>query len=233
MIKTVKLDKKNNYLLDSSTGEKLERYDPNNPNILLVLTLDHSVLNVNADKIQTSFGNIVVQHNEDKYIIDDGYQNILVKAGYVIFDNYDEKHCWDKVAGDSLRSGLLNAVYNAFNSKSVLENWTTYLDRYDIITYDDNFKYTINIDTVTGIVAKNHKRKENSLPFFPFEKSMDKYGTVYVSIYAQKMRKIPQEAGNDKYRFAEDTINKLVKKLGSDLHKFYPMPITKRVIYWK
>lgn len=233
MIKTVKLDKKDNYLLDSSTGEKLERYDPNNPNILLVLTLDHSILNVDANKIQTSFGNIVVQHNEDKYIIDDGYQNILIKAGYVIFDNYDEKNCWDKVAGDIMRYRLLNDVYDAFMSESVLENaWGTY-HGYDIITHDDNFRYTIDIDTVNGIVAKNHKRKENSLPFFPFKKSMDKYGTVYVSIYAQKIRKIPQEAGNDKYRFAEDTINKLIKKLGDDLHKFYPMPITKRVIYWK
>jgi hypothetical protein len=40
-----------------------------------------------------------------------------------------------------------------------------------------------NID----IVKMNQERKINSLPFYPFSKSMDNYGTIYVAIYCKKM----------------------------------------------
>ena len=36
-------------------------------------------------------------------------------------------------------------------------------------------------DLKNFIVNKNHIRKDNDLSFYPFDKSMDKYGTIYVS----------------------------------------------------
>ena len=80
MIKTIKLDGKDNYLFDTNTGDIVYRYD-DDKDLQLVLTLDDSVLNISKKKISRQFdGQIIVQHNDDRYIIDDGYYNTLIKS---------------------------------------------------------------------------------------------------------------------------------------------------------
>ena len=101
----------------------------------------------------------------------------------------------------------------------------------DIKFNDGNFIYRINFNTVNNIVTKNQKRKENSLPYFPFDKNMDKYGTIYITVYAQKTKKLTQEEGNNKFILADDLIFKLIKSLGKE-YKYLPMTITKRIMYW-
>lgn len=234
MVRTVKLDKRNNYLLDSSTGERLERFDPKNENTLLILKLDNSVLNVDYKQIQHNFGNIIVQHNEDRYIIDDGYQNTLIKAGYMVYKDYDTVNEFDKSKGVELRTSLIEKVYATLLDMLSQDFDPEYMHKIpckEIGIRTDLFEYTVNIDTINGIVAKNQVRKENSLPFFPFEKDMDKYGTVYVSVYAQKICKITQDQGDTKFKFAETLVRDLTNTLGDDF-KFHNMPITKRVLYW-
>jgi hypothetical protein len=103
---------------------------------------------------------------------------------------------------------------------------------YSEITFsDDNFTYIINFNTVNNIVAKNQKRKEKSLPFFPFDKEMDKYGTIYVTVYAQKKKKLSQEEGNNKFILADDLLFKMIKHMGDD-YKYSPITISKRLLYW-
>ena len=89
MIKTIKLDGKDNYLFDNNTGEVVYRYD-DTKDLQLVLTLDDSVLNITKQKISRQFdGQIIVQHNDDRYMIDDGYYNTLIKCMQVGIFNKD------------------------------------------------------------------------------------------------------------------------------------------------
>ena len=94
---------------------------------------------------------------------------------------------------------------------------------------EDHFKYMIKFNTVNFIVNKNHIRKDNDLPFYPFTKSMDRYGTIYVSVFAQKNFKVVNDP--DKYSLPDAAIKELVFKLGKDYH-FTSLPIKNRIIFW-
>ena len=63
----------------------------------------------------------------------------------------------------------------------------------------------------------------------PFDKKMDKFGTIYISIFAQKMQPLTREAGNMKYQIADTIIKDLVNDLGPNYH-FIQQPIKRRVI---
>lgn len=234
MIRIVKLDKKDNYLIDSSTNSLLERYDPENPNLKLVIKLEDSVLAVDADKIKMEYGNqLVVDYNDEKFIIDDGYQNILIKAGYVVYKDYDKDNIFDKEEGTETRNKVLNYIRKSINN--VLSINDSYHDNNSefIVTYNsDNYQYTIVLETVNSIVSKNQIRKDNSLPFYPFLKQMDKYGTVYISIFAQKLERVNNEVYNIKFKHADNFIKQLMIEAGSDYH-FANQLIKRRLIYAK
>lgn len=234
MVKTVKLDRKDNYFLDSKTGSRLDKYDPENKDIILILKLmDGSILNVDASMIDFDFGgNIIVQHNENRYIIDDGYQMTLIKAGYLVYKDFDVEKEYNKEVGLDLRNHLLSEIKNAINSivDDNFDHVTSFSDT-KIRIQDDSFDYIVAIDTVNGIVSKNQKRKDNSLPFYPFNKDMDKYGTIYLSIFAKKTKKLSQEEGNIKFKMADHIVAEFVRNL-DDFH-FINQPINKRVLYWE
>lgn len=233
MIKTIKLDRKDNYFLDSKTGSRLDRYDPENKDIILILKLmDGSILNVDASMIDFDFGgNIIVQHNDNRYIIDDGYQSTLIKAGYLVYKDYDLEKEFNKEVGVSLRSELLIKVKEAMNQFEGTNTDTVEVNGNKMIITSDSFEYIIVIDTVNGIVAKNQKRKDNSLPFYPFNKDMDKFGTIYISIFARKIKKISQDQGNIKFKMADNIVEEFILHL-DDFH-FVNQPINKRVLYWE
>ena len=67
------------------------------------------------------------------------------------------------------------------------------------------------------------------MSFYPFDKSMDKYGTIYVSVFAQKNFKVVNDP--DKYTLPESAIKDLVFRLGKDYH-FTSLPVKNRIIYW-
>ena len=105
MVKTIKLDGRNNYLFDPESDEIISKYSSDlkkkYPHFKLRLTLpDQSILTVNGDNITEEYGgDIIVQYNNDKFIIDDGYQPVLLKAGYMIYQNYDIDKLYDKSTG--------------------------------------------------------------------------------------------------------------------------------------
>ena len=238
MIKTIRLDRKDNYLIDSETKLIVDRYDPDNKNLQLVLQLEDSTLRVDSSKIVTEFGNqIAVQHNDNKYIIDDGYQNILTKAGYIVYKNYDDEYIYDRNQGIKTRDYILKEI-----SKSLYDIANNYQDiigkmdenessENNIVIGDKYAPYKVSIvtDTVSSIVTKNQLRKDNSLPFYPFNKTMDKYGTIYISIFTQKNRRMSDEEKNIKYQISDSIIKDLINNLGV-LYHFIPQMIKRRVI---
>lgn len=236
MIKTIKLDGKNNYLIDSSTNSIVDKYDPENKNLQLRIDLDDNELIVDSYKIIIEYGNqLVVQYNDDKFIIDDGYQNILTKAGYIVYKNYDEDNIYDKQIGIKTRDLIFKNVETSI--MNIAENYNDIIgniqsigdDEYIIDGESASYKITIVFDTIASVVDKNQLRKDNSLPFYPFSKGMDKFGTIYVSIFAEMQRKLSEEEVNIKYQISDAVIKDLLNDLGPDYH-FIPQQIKRRVI---
>ena len=228
MIYTVKLDE-NNYLLDKSTGKIVDKYDPKNKNLQLVLSLDNIDLTVDANSIVQEYGgNISVEYLGNKYIIDDGYQNTLVKCGYIVYKNYDVKRC-EYTEGVSTRNMIIDNIRTAllkltdYAEISIVGNDTT------VSIVNGNYSYKIIFSTVNSIVNRNYRRKDNNLTYYPFDKSMDKYGTIHVSIFAQKLS---DSDNNDQYSYPMDMISDLIKLLGWSYH-YISMPIKGRLVYWE
>ena len=239
MIRTIRLDQKDNYLIDCSTGEIVDRYDPNK-NLQLSMKLDGSTLKVSSEKIIVEYGGqIVIQHNDDKFILEDGYQNLLTKSGYIVYKNYDDDNIFDKSKGIRTRDFIMKNISDSIDNIS--ENYKDMLGDNNESTEDNEYifggenapyKFTIIVDTVNSIVTKNQLRKDNSLAFYPFNKDMDKFGTIYISIFAQKLRHLSKEEVNMKYQISDSIIRDLTNDLGSDYH-FIPNMIKKRVIRFK
>lgn len=230
MIFTVKLDKKNNYFLDKSTGEILDRYDPSNENIQLILKLKDLTLKVDTSSIIQEYGGqIVVQYLDDKYIIDDGYQDILIKCGYIVYKNYDTERIDDISLGISTRNNIIDDIRSALLSLDIQTIIEANSNDTLVKIENNSYSYKIRFDTISNIVTKNYKRKDNSLTYYPFEKSMDKFGTIYVSIFAQKKSNINSQS---KFDIPNNIIQDLVKELGLEYH-YVSLPIKGRVLYWQ
>ena len=85
----------------------------------------------------------------------------------------------------------------------------------------------IRINTVEEVVEMNHKRKDNDLPFYPFNKDMDKYGTVYVSVFYKK--KSP--TGSYPKEIVDTLIKNVMVKFGADYH-YTSVRVRSSVIKW-
>lgn len=237
MVKTVKLDKCENYLIDTATNELLDRYDPNNRNLQLVIKLDNSELIVEADKINIEYGNLItVKFGDTKYIIDDGYQNMLVKSGYIVYKDYDEKNIMDRNEGLATRDFVMTSVRDTIDD--MLRDYNINND--DITRYeypvanefcmgDKFYQYYIVLDTVNSIVNKNQLRKDNSLAFYPFDKRMDKFGTIYVSIFVERVAEDLSEMQENKFTRCDNIIKDLISRLGPNYH-FITQQIKRRVV---
>ncbi|MBR6289277.1 MAG: hypothetical protein IKR19_08080 [Acholeplasmatales bacterium] len=235
MTKSIKLDNEKNYLIDRNTGSLIKRFDKDNKDIQLVIQLDDSTLVVDNENINVEYGDqVVVRYNDDLFIIDDGYQPTLIKAGYIVYKNYDEEKILDREKGMDRLNEIMSLAHNkVISTMDERDDDNIYIDeeKYHEYSFSSNgFKYFIKLNTVTSIVTKNQLRKDNSLPFYPFDKCMDKYGTIYISIFAQK---IEDEVENSKkYDEANDFVKVLLLNMGPDYH-FIPQLIKRRIIMAK
>ena len=240
MIKIIKMDNKQNYFIDKNTHEKIEKYDPDIESLALVTRLeDGSRLNVESSQIHQQYGgSIYFDYLEDRYLIDDNYQDILIRAGYVVLNDYDRKQENNKSIGLEIRNLLMQKIKNATYKidTSDYDEYVTKLPNINevkIVFEKEGYKFTIFFNTVNNIVNKNQQRKLNQLPFYPFSKDMDKYGTVYISIFCQKME--VGEFGNVKYEIAEKFISDFIRILSkeddsNDQFHYVPLMVKKRII---
>jgi hypothetical protein len=230
MTKTIKLDKVHNYFIDTKTGVILDSYDPYNPNIELVLNLEDSCLKVSSTNIKQQYGgDIIVQYNNDKHIIDDYHQNTLIKCGYIVYQNYDLERILDYKVGCKIKSIIMDDIIE--NTKDVLYDHNIDIDIHDnefrINDKESNYLYTVRFSTVNDIVNKNHMRKDNNLSFYPFNKSMDKFGSIYLSIFAKNNA---EEDSKAKYNLPNTFIRELINNLGDDYH-YVSLPIKSKILY--
>lgn len=241
------------FLFDKVTNTRVRKYDPYDENICLLAKMeDGSILQVENKEIKFNYGGLIsFEYKDDKYIIDDGYQDLLIRTGYLIMDNYDTDHVLIKPIGVDLRSNFLEEVKLAilglflkdeiipasyFDAKENKNQQLTFTFKKDI------FEFKLVVDTINNIVAKNQQRKINNLAFYPFEKNMDKYGTLFVTVFAKvedeyEINDDKEEILKEKYNIAESVLKHLIESLNERIteHEFryQRIIVKKRINYWE
>lgn len=239
MVKTILLDGKHNYICNKTTGEIIEKYNPELTDIEVHIKLDDdNKLTVDDNNIKVLYGGVVIiQYNEDRFIIDDGYNNQLIKAGYIVYKDYDNKKVYDQDKGCELRNSLFANVSKVMDkiTKDISDDSTdvaleSSLGNFELKITTKYTVYTVNISSVTEVVRKNQARKANSLPFYAFDKNIDMYGAVYLSLFKKKIENIPE---GEKDSLSPEMIIKLImNELGIDYH-FVPQLVKKGLLYFK
>ena len=77
-----------------------------------------------------------------------------------------------------------------------------------------NKSIKVNFDTINSIVSKNKDRKINKKQFLPFDKDMDKYNSIYVSVETDSI-------DEDTYIKIDRILEKIMERLNSVEDSFY------------
>ena len=222
----ISINEKNYFL--SPDGNVTKKYHPGDS-----FTIGDKV--IPADKISLSFGGrIVADVNGKLETIDYPYYCKLIKAGYVVYKNYDKELIEDIDSGVEIRKLLKKETYNAI--MKVLDKMD-----YDFIyeveeqtftaIYEDKYRYVFFVENVDKIVKRNIARRDNNLKFYPYAKGIDKWGVMYLAIFAEPLNEESEEDSSSlKYKFPNDLVKELIKTLGTDYH-YLSLPIKSRILY--
>jgi len=221
----------------NSNGEVIKKYDPSEKD--LQFHYCNKILRekdtIPAENIHMQFGGAIsfIKNNE-KFIIDDGYRDVLCACGYLVKDDYDTKRVTDKDLGILIRSNIHADIMSSFDTKSIIYSSSS---RITLKGESNCYMYTINFSTTSDIVHRNEQRKENNLPVYPFDKNMDKYGTWYVSIFGEK-----KLDAIDTKNIKESDIKTIIKMIIDNLYAnsqshgcytYRPLVIKRRIINWE
>ena len=217
---------KQSYFYDNNTNRVLYGYSPNNKNCTLKLLYDTTPRLFGVDEIKTDrSGDLYVNINNEKFIIDDGWRSELVRSGYIVYKNYDQEMIVDNNEGLKVKNMNRDNLINAFSQAHINAQEIAPF-RFKFTTLKDEFDYIFYIDSLSAIVNKNQSRKLNNLPFYPFIRNMDKYGCVYISVFAKRRH---QSDNNPSMNFIDGMIARIIKLLGDD-YKFTPNNIGTRIL---
>ena len=190
---------------------------------MFVFTMDDgSQLQVDSSNINISYGNqIFFNYKNDKFIIDDGFRNNLIRTGYIILNDYDKIQITDKNEGVQIRKNLLEYIYEIMNKMISISDFSSYRVEYvafksvKIVFDKNNFRYNIIIDTISSIVTKNQQRMANNIDIYPYIKDIDKFGSVYLSIFAVRINDndITEDEDKEKYKVSENMISRIINAL--------------------
>lgn len=216
---------KKSYFYDSTDNRVLYGFTPSE-NCMLKLDLVDSQKLFGADEIKTDrSGDLYVNIGDQKVIVDDGWRSELIRSGYIVYKNYDQEMIEDNATGLQIKNDIRSDLVKAFvecnlNAQEILPF------RFKFTIVRNEFEYIFYIDPQSAIVNKNQIRKINNLPFYPFIRNMDKYGCVYISVFAKRKYQSENESSKN---FVDAKIAKLIKSLGED-YKFSPNNIVTRII---
>jgi hypothetical protein len=150
----------------------------------------------------------------------------MIKCGYIIYKNYDQEKISDKEIGNQIHETLLSNVFNVIeNEYPDFEKSTNRYSTKYIITRE-GYKITIGLYSNIDIVKKNQQRKINGLQFYPFDKKMDNYGTIYSTIHCQK---ISEETNININSFTDNILITIIKN--TEDTKFKTMDIVSSLYF--
>ena len=140
-------------------------------------------VNISDIMIQTG-GQITFNYNGQKYIIDDGYRDTLVSAGYLCLDidkdpeDTNSQQDLKKVIFDTIKSTVQSMNFNECICNSsrimVIENSSI------------GYKFTIVIESINKMIEQNLKRQALNLPMYPTERDISKVSSLYFRVFAKK-----------------------------------------------
>lgn len=238
MVTCIKTNNSRNFLFDKKTGEKVNKLDENNKNICLSVKMgNNSVLTIDNSQLKRKHGgDIYFEYKDNMYIVDDGYQNLMIQAGYIVADDFDKRYETDKEKGTVTRQTIIESIRKSCNVYAqehdnveiISPNNSTKM----FITTDD-FKYTLVFDPASKLVNKNMDRGINNLPYYPFDKNMDKFGTIYVSCFAERLK---EDIDNTrKFNEIKNVVFKIINNINNledgHVYHYVSMECTKRIIY--
>ena len=148
--------------------------------------------------------------NGTTFIIDDGYRNKLVKAGYIVYRNYDSEKILDKDEGTKIHRHLLHDIHQYLLKEyigEIIYSADKYINEYYL--EKAGYKFTIKLYSNIDIVKKNQERKINGLQFYPFDKKMDNYGTIYITIHAVKI--VDEDIDTKANNIADSILENIIK----------------------
>ena len=239
MIKLIKTGKYN-FFRDKNTGEIIYEYDPDNKDLEMIIKMeDGSILHIDSSEIKIEYGGqISFDYNGDKYTIDDGFRDIMISSGYIIMDDYDSRMELEKEKGVEIRKHIMDVTESALDSMKDIDLLSQAIvdetkNNKTICFSHGGFTFTVSIDIVNNIVNKNQQRKINKLAYYPFKKGMDKYGTLYLSIFAKRQDK--NISANKKYDIASKFVEELISKMNDidtdHQYHFESISITRRIYH--
>ena len=176
---------------------------------------DGSLLEIPIEKcVKLTGGYYKTEYDGEEYIFDDGNRYESVLLGYLVYHNYDTESISDREEGLELRNRLYDEIVNKYR---------IYTNTKEIVK--DDLDFVLCIDKIGSIVTKNQNRKEEGKKVFPYIKSMDKYGTFYVSIFSNSRDEIKTKL------CSSSIIHDMIDILGPDDWKFVSKEYSRIPLY--
>lgn len=247
MIRIVNLDpNSDNYILDKN-GERIRHLNSEDLSRIVYTNYHESSEVVFGNDIRQQFcGMYYTEKNYDNdnviYFFDDGYYNKMVQSGYIVLNNYDYVKA-PKEKGEQISKKLFSDIYEAFEKLNMHENIELIEEKEKdpmliIRIKSFPYEYTIRCRSTTSLSDANQMRKINSIPFYPFDPKMDKYGTYYIACYAKLDDEVILEdqkniTAPDKFimNILTNFNQKINNENKSDIYHYEPVKAKKPVIY--
>lgn len=167
----------NNYFINED-GSLSMQYDPYFNNCFILYDGDEARVKIEIDKIFIQpGGQIVFKYNGNKYIIDDGYRDKLVMAGYI-----DSGISYEEGNSNKIKNALLKSFTTLKFENIEFGNDSISMTNHTKIGYD----IVLYIESINKMISKNIKRSELKLPMYPTERGFDKYSSFYFRVYGKK-----------------------------------------------
>lgn len=162
----------------------------------------------------------------------------MMKSGYVVLNDYDKTRISDKEQGEKVRAALMSHICRVIANAIIPEKAQVNIPETNTnITIDfedrDENKYHVLICTINHLVNRNKILMRQNSIILPFDKSMDKYGTVYLSIGSEEANNHKVEAIIDGFisRFVQELNNTDNYTILSYSDTFKFVPAIKEVSY--
>ena len=159
-------------------GSKSEIYDPEVNSCFMLKNGRLPKIKIMMDEISIQpGGQITFKYNNDKYIVDDGYRNRMIMAGYLKL-NTD----LDPIDNTDLKVALMEAFSTLRFSNMVVSSNIITIDNHISSGYDIH----LEIEPINKMVDRNIMRSELNLPMFPTARGYNKHTALYFRVYAKK-----------------------------------------------
>lgn len=154
----------------------------------------------------------------------------IIKTGYISRNHYTDRFQFNSEIGVKERQMILEMLETSLKELS----YNDYVLSHQIVKRGNNLTLEIrminqvlrlNFDTINSIVTRNKDRKINQKSFLPYDKGMDKYNSIYVSVEANNVN-------DDTYDTADEILSQIMGNMNllEDLYYFKSMIIKDPIV---